>query len=147
VNPAGFVAIALVAFVVTEAFAALAHRAVMHGRGWGWHSSHHQPRRGRVERNDLDPVVFAAITIAALAIGVNVDGLAWLVPIGVGVTAYGAAYLLVHDVMVHERAGAHPRLQRAGHYWLHAHHVHHRTGGAPYGFLLPIVPKERQRAK
>jgi len=38
---------------------------VMHGWGWGWHRSHHEPRRGMFEKNDLFAVVGAAATSSA----------------------------------------------------------------------------------
>jgi tetratricopeptide (TPR) repeat protein len=49
--------------------------------------------------------MFAAIVLVGLGAGFNVDGLAALVPIGVGVTGYGMAYGLVHDVYIHGRLG------------------------------------------
>ncbi len=36
-----------------EVFAWWAHKYVMHGWGWGWHKSHHEPRSGWFEKNDL----------------------------------------------------------------------------------------------
>jgi beta-carotene 3-hydroxylase len=68
--------------------------------------------------------------------------------VGVGVTAYGLAYLIVHDLGIHRRI---PRLAIAGSYigWVRdAHRVHHLYGRAPYGFLLPVVPATlRERAR
>ena len=54
-------------------------------------------------------------------------------------TAYGATYMLVHDVCIHRRL---PVPLPSGRYleWLRdAHRVHHVTGGEPYGMLLPLV--------
>ncbi|MFL6243610.1 MAG: beta-carotene hydroxylase, partial [Acidimicrobiia bacterium] len=96
--------VAVAALVLMEPVTALVHRLVMHGFGMGWHRSHHEPPRRALEANDLFPVVFAAVTILVLAIGVYAPGAPSLpVPIGIGVTAYGAAYLLVHDVVIHRR--------------------------------------------
>ena len=64
-----------------------------------------------------------------------------------GVTAYGATYLLVHDVAIHGRLPLRfPRLAYLR--WVHdAHELHHRFGGEPYGMLLPVVPRAlRERA-
>jgi hypothetical protein len=36
----------LVTIVAMEAVAWAVHRYVMHGVGWGWHRSHHEPREG-----------------------------------------------------------------------------------------------------
>jgi beta-carotene 3-hydroxylase len=135
----GPVLLAIAVFLVMEPVTAVIHRLVMHGGGWGWHRSHHQPATGRFERNDLYPVVFAAITIAGLCIGVF-GGVAVLVPVGIGVTAYGVAYTLLHDVAIHRRVSI-PVPSRLVEPWRRAHAVHHRFNDAPYGFLAPVVPK------
>lgn len=132
------------AFVLMEPATYLSHRFVMHGLGRRLHRSHHRnwPSRrdeGFFEANDAFPVVFASVTMLALAAGFNVDGWSFLLPVCVGVTLYGAAYAAVHDVYIHERLG--PRRRRA---WLdhlaEAHDLHHRYGGEPYGMLAPVVP-------
>jgi beta-carotene 3-hydroxylase len=116
-----------------EPVAYAAHRWVMHGPGWGLHRSHHLPPAGALEANDVFPAVFASATMAAIAVGMAKPAVRTLVPLGVGVTAYGAAYAFVHDVVVHRRAGAVPawglRRQAA------AHARHHLYGGEPYGML------------
>lgn len=140
-----------VAFVAMEPLTYAAHRWVMHGVGWVLHRSHHRRRRvvtwkDRFEANDWFPVGFATITIAAMAVGTGMRSAAVLVPIGVGVTAYGAAYAFVHDVYIHARIGRLPvlaPLERLR----DAHAIHHLFGGEPYGMLCPIVPAElRARA-
>jgi beta-carotene 3-hydroxylase len=125
-----------------------AHRWVMHGAGWVLHRSHHRLRQeGVFEANDWYPVGFAAVTIMAMAAGTLAPSVHVLVPVGVGVTAYGAAYAFVHDVYIHGRFARIPTFQplerlRA------AHALHHRFGGEPYGMLCPIVPRAlRERAK
>jgi beta-carotene 3-hydroxylase len=139
--------LAAVTLAASEPAAALAHRAVMHGSGWRWHRSHHRPRRSGWEDNDRFPVVFAALTMAAMAVG-RATGRERLVAAGAGVTGYGLLYLLVHDVGVHGRlSGGGPILPGRWLRWLgRAHAVHHRTGGAPYGFLVPIVPPRHRAA-
>jgi len=47
------------AFAGMEAFAWFTHKYVMHGFLWVWHESHHRPRTGMFELNDLFAVVFA----------------------------------------------------------------------------------------
>jgi beta-carotene 3-hydroxylase len=136
---------AAVAFVLMEPATYAAHRWVMHGAGWRLHRSHHRHRvvrrwRDRFEGNDGFPVMFAAVTILAMAVGTADRGAHLLVPVAVGVTAYGAAYAFVHDVYIHGRLGRLPRvapLERLA----EAHALHHRFGGEPYGMLCPIVPR------
>jgi beta-carotene 3-hydroxylase len=152
----GFAAVAAVAFVVMEPVTYMVHRFVMHGLGHVLHRSHHRRRRpasgrsrseeGFLEANDAFPVVFAAITVTALAAGFNVDGLSVLVPVCVGVTAYGAAYAFVHDVYIHGRLALRWRWARLDRLAA-AHALHHRFGGEPYGMLWPVVPAGvRERA-
>ena len=139
--------IVLVAFLAMEPVTALTHRFVMHGIGRRLHRSHHRRNSTGWEANDLYPVMFAAVVLVGLAVGFNVDGWSVLVPIGVGVTLYGLAYALVHDVYIHRRVGALggrtlPGLERLA----AAHRVHHDRNGAPYGMLIPIVSGQRQSA-
>lgn len=140
------VALGVAAFVLMEPFTAATHRWVMHGVGERLHRSHHRrPGSHAWEANDWYPVVFAAIVMTAMWAGFNRDGLAALVPVTVGVTAYGAAYALVHDVYIHGRlrwrGSRFAVLDRLA----AAHGLHHRFGGAPYGMLLPVVPATVRR--
>jgi beta-carotene 3-hydroxylase len=140
--------VATVSLLAMEPAVAFAHRRAMHGWAWAWHRSHHQ-RTGAFEANDLFPVVFAAATVAAMAVGAAVEPLAPLLWVGSGVTMYGAAYLVVHDLYIHQRLGALPGsgsglIRRLA----DAHGIHHRFGREPFGFLLPVVPSElRARAQ
>jgi beta-carotene 3-hydroxylase len=128
----------LVAFLAMEAVSYAMHRWVMHGVGWGWHRSHHEPRRGRrLEENDRFPIVFATLSIVLFATG------RWWV--AAGVTAYGVLYAVVHEIYIHRRVRI--RLPRTKYLdWLRsAHAEHHRDGGEPYGMLLPITRSARAR--
>lgn len=142
--------VAATAFVAMEPLTAMLHRWVMHGRGWSLHRSHHraaaaaarrQPTRGW-EANDWYPVFIAVAVMVAFWLGFQFERLAVLVPIGIGVTLYGLAYALVHDVYIHRRLRwfpAHrkvPVLERLA----AAHRVHHERNAAPYGMLVPVVP-------
>ena len=137
--------IAVVTLVLMEPITYLVHRYVMHGFGQGWHISHHRRRFGRIERNDLYPVVFAAATFLLLVVGVTVESLSILEPIGIGITLYGLGYLFVHEVYIHRR------LRRFGvklpgfEHLADSHALHHRFGAEPYGFLTPVVPRSVRR--
>jgi beta-carotene 3-hydroxylase len=134
------------AFVVMEPVTYATHRWVMHGIGWSLHRSHHRVRRpsgrlvGQLEANDWFPVMFAGVTVVGMATASVAPAFRLLMPIGVGVTAYGAAYAFVHDLYIHGRFARLPvlrpleRLRRA-------HALHHRFGGEPYGMLCPVVPR------
>lgn len=137
--------VAAAAAVVMEPVAAVVHRLVMHRRAWYWHRSHHRPAAGGLERNDAFPMVFALVTIVAMAIGSRVDRLAPLLWAGAGISAYGLAYLIVHDLYIHQRLGPIPgRHARYVRWVARGHGHHHRDGLAPFGFLLPLVPRHRR---
>jgi beta-carotene 3-hydroxylase len=136
--------LAVTALIVMEPITTLVHRLVFHGFAMGWHRSHHLPPRRRVEANDLFPVVFAVVTIGMLSIGVWVGAGSVLVPVGIGVTGYGAAYLVVHDLVIHRRLTWLRVPDRIGGRLRRAHNVHHLFGQAPFGFLAPVVPRSLQ---
>ncbi|MGE8170321.1 sterol desaturase family protein [Pseudomonas putida] len=133
--------------VAMEVVAYLVHKYVMHGVGWGWHRSHHQPRHGAFEKNDLFTVVFAVLAIALIALGsAGLFPLQW---IGAGMTGYGALYFIAHDGLVHRRwplrwvprSGYLKRLYQA--HLMH-HAVQGRDGCVSFGFLY-APPIERLR--
>jgi beta-carotene 3-hydroxylase len=133
--------IAIGSFVVMEPITALTHRYVMHGVARMVHRSHHTQTRSvhGFEANDAFPVVFGGVVMAGLAIGFNVPGWSFLVPMGVGVTAYGVCYALVHDVYIHRRVPVvGQRRSRVLDRLDAAHQLHHRHNGAPYGMLMPV---------
>jgi beta-carotene 3-hydroxylase len=127
----------LAAFAFMEGFAWVTHRYVMHGFMWVWHKSHHEPREGLFELNDLFAVVFAAPAIVAIYFGVH--GTPWLLPVGLGITAYGFVYFAFHDGLVHRRFKV-PFGKAA--FWkrlIQAHRIHHavhtKEGAVSFGFL------------
>lgn len=132
------------AFLAMEVVTYLAHRFVMHGLGWVLHRSHHRWTAARIEANDAFPVVFGAVTLAVMAAGYQVP-VAALVAGAAGVSAYGCAYLFVHDVYIHGRLGRLPRIEVLERL-KRAHGIHHLFGGEPFGMLLPFVPR-RLRAR
>lgn len=134
----------VVAFLGMEAVSYTAHRWVMHGFAMSWHRSHHLPPRGPLERNDLFPVCFSVIGLLLfIGASLGVGSLWW---VGLGVTAYGACYLFVHDVYIHRRLPVRvPPLRYLE--WLRgAHRAHHASGAEPYGMLLPLVRGEGRDA-
>ena len=121
-----------------EAVAYLMHKYLMHGPLWFLHASHHRPRKGRFEWNDLFGVFFAIPSIALIYFGTR--GQPSLLWIGLGMTAYGACYFGFHDIIVHRRVPV--RIHPQGRYFrriIQAHLIHHRTmareGAVSFGFL------------
>lgn len=142
------VSIALAALMVPamELWARLLHGRIWHGVLFPVHRSHHLPRHGRFEANDVLSVTHAPIAIVLVVVGCLLHGVlgAAIRGVGIGMTLFGIAYVVVHDGLVHGRlpvAGlARFRFFRRVR---GAHRVHHRTGGPPYGLFAG--PKELAR--
>ncbi|MBL0310643.1 MAG: sterol desaturase family protein [Bacteroidetes bacterium] len=92
----------LLAFAGMEAIAHFAHKYIMHGFLWSLHKSHHQKGRTFFERNDWYFLIFATPGIALLFLGISND-FNWMFFIGLGISLYGMTYLVVHDVIIHQR--------------------------------------------
>lgn len=136
---------------VMEGVAYCAHRWVMHGPGWFLHASHHAPREGHWELNDLYAVIFAIPSFVLLLGGVQLGwwpGCTW---IGAGIAAYGAIYFGFHDVIVHRRI-SHRYVPRSSYMKriVQAHRIHHavttKHGTVSFGFLWAPAP-QRLKAK
>lgn len=131
--------LATIAFM--EGFAFVVHRWVMHGRiGWLLHASHHRPREGRFELNDLYGVIFAIPSIVLLYGGVQGGWGDWAAWVGAGIAAYGAIYFGFHDIIVHRRL-AHRVVPQSTYFKriVQAHRIHHavesREGAVSFGFI------------
>lgn len=124
-----------------EPWAAFLHGRVWHGLLWRIHGSHHAPRAGRFELNDALSIFHAPIAMALILWGcVGPVGLLREAAFGagLGMTLFGAAYVIVHDGLVHGRLPVRG-LRRVR--WLdrirRAHLAHHlREHVGPYGLFL-----------
>lgn len=125
-----------------ETWSRVLHGRVWHGPLYGIHASHHPPAgapRGRFEANDALSVTHAPIAIAAILYGcVGPFGALReaLFGLGLGMTLFGLAYIVVHDGLIHGRLPVgflmrwrFFRRVRA------AHEVHHERGAEPYGLF------------
>ncbi|CAJ1977012.1 unnamed protein product [Sphenostylis stenocarpa] len=133
------------AAVAMEFWARWAHRALWHASLWHMHESHHRPREGPFELNDVFAIINAVPAIALLSYGFLHKG---LIPglcfgAGLGITVFGMAYMFVHDGLVHKRFHVGPianvpYFRRVA----AAHQLHHtdKFNGVPYGLFLG--PKE-----
>jgi beta-carotene 3-hydroxylase len=136
-----FAPIFLVTFLVMELFSYFVHRFVYHGGAWFIHKSHHSPRKGMFEWNDIFPALFASITAPFVMYAVGASRSLELSAVALGITAYGLVYFIVHDLYVHRRMKRFrvriPILRTLK----QAHAVHHRYGGEPYGLLFFASPR------
>nr|AMJ39484.1 beta-carotene hydroxylase [Bixa orellana] len=141
----GTFALSVGAAVGMEFWARWAHRALWHASLWHMHESHHRPREGPFELNDVFAIINAVPAIALMSYGFFNKG---LVPglcfgAGLGITVFGMAYMFVHDGLVHKRFPVGPianvpYFRRVA----AAHQLHHsdKFSGVPYGLFLG--PKE-----
>lgn len=139
-------AILIATVIGMEFVAAGIHRFLMHGPGWGWHRSHHEPHEGTFEMNDLYAVIFAGAAFVLLMVAPISGPLYW---VGIGMSVYGLLYFIVHDGLVHQRwpfrhMPKNPYLKRL----VQAHRLHHavegREGCVSFGFLYaPSVRRLR----
>ncbi|CAK9208883.1 unnamed protein product [Sphagnum troendelagicum] len=137
----GTFSLAVGAAVGMEFWARWAHRALWHESLWNMHESHHKPREGPFELNDIFAIINAVPAISLMAIGFFNHG---FVPGlcfggGLGITMFGMAYMFVHDGLVHRRfpvgpVADVPYFQKVA----AAHQLHHADlfGGIPYGLFL-----------
>lgn len=130
-------------FFFMEGAAWFTHKYIMHGFLWSWHKSHHEPRHGLFEKNDLFAVVFGSIS--ALLIVFGAAEFDWRFFLGIGIALYGVAYFLVHDVFVHQRVKLFKKTNSIYFQAMRfAHKIHHKTstkeGAEAFGFLF-VSPK------
>ena len=80
----------------------LTHRYVMHGFLWKLHEDHHQKGPGFFEKNDAFFLIFAIPSWLLIMFGMQF-GINWMTAVGCGITLYGLAYFIVHEVIIHQR--------------------------------------------
>ncbi|MCC6939187.1 MAG: sterol desaturase family protein [Flavobacteriales bacterium] len=141
----------LLTFLFMEFMAWFTHKFVMHDLLWMLHRDHHKKDHGSIfERNDAFFLIFAVPAIILFAVGVQ-HGISDIrIWIGAGITLYGMAYFLVHDVFIHQRA---KWLRNTDNFYFRAirraHKMHHkhldRHEGECFGMLF--VPLRYFREK
>jgi len=134
-----FIVITIGTFIIMEGITWVTHRYVMHGILWMLHKDHHQKKPGAFEKNDLFFVIFAVPSFLLILFG-TLNNKYWMQAIGFGIMAYGAAYFLVHDVIIHQRfkwfsRTSNPYIKRLR----RAHKMHHKHldkyDGESFGML------------
>lgn len=121
-------AIVIGTFVTMELVAWAVHKYVLHGFLWRIHESHHKPHAHVFELNDLSFAFYGVI--AALCFIYGTEALDYRFWIGAGISLYGVAYFLVHDLFIHRRVRLFGKTSSS---YLRAldiaHKVHHKTKG------------------
>lgn len=129
------VLITLITFILMEGVTWMTHKYIMHGIFWHLHDDHHNKDHKRFwERNDAFFLIFASLSMIFFALGTYFDGLRFMLFIGLGITLYGLAYFLVHDIFIHQRFRL---FTRTNNFYFRAlrkaHKVHHKHLGKEEG--------------
>ena len=136
----GYILITLLTFCMMEGVTWLTHRYVMHGFLWYLHEDHHQPTGHVFEKNDAFFLIFAVPSFLSILLGAMHQNY-YSVSIGAGVAMYGAAYFLVHEIIIHQRFKLFTRSNNKyikASRWAHKmHHKHlNKEEGESFGMLL-----------
>ena len=135
--------LAIGGMVGMEMYARIVHRHAWHDYQPGWliHKSHHEPRTGPFELNDVYAIVNALPAIALTGFGFLREDVFGGVcfGLGLGITLFGIAYMFVHDGLVHKRFPVGPVKDVPGLRRIAvAHRMHHMDefGGYPLRDVL-----------
>ena len=131
--------IVICTFCIMEGVTWLTHRYVMHGFLWYLHRDHHQKGTGFFEKNDAFFLIFAIPSWLCIMLGVIYKS-ELSIAIGSGITMYGLAYFMVHEVIIHQRIKWFSRSNNTYIRTLRwAHKMHHKHfekyEGESYGML------------
>ena len=139
-----YIGILLLTFVVMEGVTWCTHKYVMHGFLWVLHSDHHKKDHDHfLERNDAFFLVFGIPSFLLCLFGVQGGEVNPLLFVGLGVALYGMAYMMVHDIFIHQRVRLFTRTKIPYFIALRkAHKVHHKHLGKEDGecFGMLFVP-------
>lgn len=148
-----YILLATGAFLVMEFMAWFTHKYVMHGFLWVLHKDHHIRDGRAIEWNDVFVIIFATPSILLIYLGV-INANNYLLSIGIGISLYGIAYFLFHDVYVHQRiqlfrnfSNRYLRATVKAHLDHHTPHSNHNFGFliAPFKYYLQEYKKNRSK--
>lgn len=135
-----YFSLTLTVFAAMEGVTWVTHKYVMHGFLWYLHKDHHQPSGHIFEKNDFFFLIFAFPSWLCIMLGTFHQNY-YAVSIGVGIAMYGAAYFLVHEIIIHQRFKLFTRSNN--NYikvlrWAHKmHHKHlYKEAGESFGMLI-----------
>ena len=120
-NSLSSILIILLVAALMEPITAYTHKLVMHKTLWVWHKSHHQQKGILLFVIGMQRTVFTDIAI--------------------GITLYGFTYFVVHEIIIHSRFIKIKSRNKLFTYWRFIHNVHHQFNREPYGFIVPLTPK------
>jgi len=131
-----------------EFMAWFTHKYVMHGFLWSLHKDHHIRDGRKVEKNDWFAIFFSVPGILLIIFG-TLPQINPMFYIGIGISLYGMAYFLFHDIYVHQRLKLFTdfsnRYLRATVKAHQEHHIPHNHRN--YGFLLAPLKYYKEEFK
>lgn len=136
--------------VSMEFLAWFVHKYLMHGPLWILHRDHHLKPYGFFERNDWFFVIFSIPSALCIAYGHTWQS-ELVFGLGLGQGLYGMAYVLAHDIFIHDRfklglSSGNSKYLKA---IKRAHRTHHshlsKDGGSHFGFLWVTAGEKRGR--
>ena len=133
--------VVFVTFWFMEFMAWFTHKYVMHGLLWYLHKDHHQVEPGFFEKNDSFFLIFAIPSAYCYVTGLMYHD--FRIYIGIGISLYGFAYFIIHEIIIHQRFKLWSRLDnRYVKAIRRAHKIHHKYLGKEDGenFGMFIVP-------
>ncbi len=133
--------VVFVTFWFMEFMAWFTHKFVMHGLLWYLHKDHHQVEPGFFEKNDSFFLIFAIPSAYCYVTGLMYQD--FRLYIGIGISLYGFAYFIIHEIIIHQRFKIWSRLDnRYVKAIRRAHKIHHKYLGKEDGenFGMLIVP-------
>ncbi len=133
--------VVFVTFWFMEFMAWFTHKFVMHGLLWYLHKDHHQVEPGFFEKNDSFFLIFAIPSAYCYVTGLMYQD--FRLYIGIGISLYGFAYFIIHEIIIHQRFKLWSRLDnRYVKAIRRAHKIHHKYLGKEDGenFGMLIVP-------
>ena len=116
------------------------HKYIMHGFLWNLHKDHHQVDKTKIlQKNDYFFLIFATPSMILIFLGYS--DFNYLFYIGIGISLYGFAYFIVHEIIIHQRIKI---LKRIDNKYIRAirkaHKVHHKNinkeDGSSFGMLI-----------
>ena len=135
-----FIGIVAATFLGMEIASYILHRYVFHGLLWKIHVTHHTANHGLFELNDVFSLGFAGAAMWLIFLGANDPLGDYRFAIGIGITIYGVAYFIIHDLFTHRRFYPFKSENRAMQTIRRAHQRHHQSsekdGFEPYGLFL-----------
>jgi beta-carotene 3-hydroxylase len=130
-----FILLTILGFIGLEVFSYIVHRWFFHGILWQIHVTHHTPRKGRFELNDVFSIVFGSVSMICL-----MSGNWFAFPVGLGIAIYGFVYFIAHDLFTHRRFIPFGSKNKVLLIIRAAHQRHHQSseknGLEPFGLFL-----------